>query len=106
MSEQETLPWDDEDTIDSLRAKLTASQAEVKRLHSMLDRWREEHTRMPAGKDKELFDVSAEIRMETEKAWQIDDGTKLEWVPKSQVQNNEDGTFTMPMWLAKTKGFV
>lgn len=28
------------------------------------------------------------------------------WVPKSQVENNEDGTFTMPEWLALDKGFI
>ena len=29
------------------------------------------------------------------------------WVPKSQVEkNNEDGTFTMPEWLAIEKGFI
>jgi hypothetical protein len=34
------------------------------------------------------------------------DGAKTEWVPKSYVENNEDGTFTMPVWLAKEKGFI
>lgn len=28
------------------------------------------------------------------------------WLPKSQVQDNMDGTFTMPEWLAKDKGFI
>jgi hypothetical protein len=27
-------------------------------------------------------------------------------VPKSQVEQNDDGTFTMPEWLAKDKGFI
>jgi hypothetical protein len=55
---------------------------------------------------KELFDLAAEIRGETDHAWRLFDGTKTEWVPKSQVENNGDGTFTMPMWLAEDKGFV
>lgn len=54
----------------------------------------------------ELFDVAAEIQAESEKAWRLFDGSKNEWVPKSQVENNGDGTFTMPLWLAKEKGFV
>jgi hypothetical protein len=56
--------------------------------------------------DKELFDVAAEVRGETEKAFRLYDGKRTEWVPKSQVEDNNDGTFTMPMWLAKDKGFV
>lgn len=54
----------------------------------------------------ELFDLAAEIKGETEKAYRLHDGTKTEWVPKSQVENNNDGTFTMPLWLAQEKGFV
>jgi hypothetical protein len=54
----------------------------------------------------ELFDLAAEIKGETEKALRLFDGAKTEWVPKSYVENNEDGTFTMPMWLAKEKGFI
>lgn len=55
---------------------------------------------------KELFDVAAEIKGETEKAWKLFDGKVTDWVPKSQVEDNKDGTFTMPIWLAKEKGFV
>ena len=54
----------------------------------------------------ELFDLAAKIVGETDKAWRINDGTKVEWVPKSQVEDNGDGTFTMPEWLAKEKGFI
>lgn len=56
--------------------------------------------------DNELFDLAAEIKGETEKAWRLSDGTRTEWVPKSQVENNSDGTFTMPVWLAMEKGFM
>ena len=54
----------------------------------------------------ELIDITAQVRGETEKAFKLFDGTKTEWVPKSQVEKNSDGTFTMPEWLAKDKGFI
>ena len=55
---------------------------------------------------RELIDITAQVRGETERAYRIFDGTKTEWVPKSQVEKNDDGTFTMPEWLAKDKGFI
>lgn len=30
----------------------------------------------------------------------------LTWIPKSMVENNKDGTYTMPEWLALDKGFI
>lgn len=56
--------------------------------------------------EPELTDIAAELLHETEKAYRIYDGDKTEWVPKSQVEKNDDGTFTMPTWLAKEKGFI
>lgn len=53
-----------------------------------------------------LFDLEAEIQGETPKAWRLYDGKITAWVPKSQAQDNKDGTFTMPEWLAIDKGFV
>lgn len=53
-----------------------------------------------------LTDIAAEIKGETDKAYRLFDGAKTEWVPKSQVENNADGTFTMPEWLAQEKGFI
>ncbi len=55
---------------------------------------------------KRLFDLAAEKRGETEKAIRLFDGTKTEWVPKQFVEDNGDGTFTMPEWLAMDKGFI
>jgi RNase P/RNase MRP subunit p29 len=55
---------------------------------------------------RQLVDISGEVRGETERALHLYDGTKTEWVPKSQVEDNGDGTFTMPEWLAKEKGFI
>ena len=54
----------------------------------------------------ELCDVTAEIKRETSLAWQLFDGKTTEWVPKSAVEDNGDGTFTMPVWLAMDKGFI
>jgi hypothetical protein len=54
----------------------------------------------------DLIDIAAEIKGETDKAWRLFDGDRTEWVPKSQVEDNGDGTFAMPEWLAVDKGFV
>lgn len=65
-----------------------------------------------------LIDIAAELRHETDSAYLLWDGreevkkgdTKSSelriWVPKSQVEDNGDGTFTMPEWLALEKGFI
>ena len=57
-------------------------------------------------KEEELFDLAARLEHETEKAYLLHDGTKKAWVPKSKVEDNGDGTYTMPLWLATDKGFV
>lgn len=56
--------------------------------------------------ERELFDIAATVLAETEKAWKIFDGKEEAWIPKSQAERNDDGTFTMPIWLAKEKGFI
>lgn len=56
--------------------------------------------------ESDLLDISAEIKGETDKAWRLYDGSVTEWVPKSQVEDNGDGTFAMPEWLALDKGFI
>lgn len=56
--------------------------------------------------DPKLIDIAAEIRGETEKAYRLYDGTRTEWVPKQFVEDNGDGTFTMPEFLAMEKGFI
>ena len=56
--------------------------------------------------DGTLIEIAATVRHETEKAWLLDDGTRTAWVPKSQVEDNQDGTFTMPEWLAAQKQFI
>ncbi len=59
-----------------------------------------------ADRKERLTDIAAEIKGETEKAFRLFDGAKTEWIPKSQCEDNGDGTFTMPEWLAKDKGFI
>lgn len=61
-----------------------------------------------------LVDVVAEKRMEKGGGIALFQGNMNEetgreewvWVPKSQVEDNGDGTFTMPEWLAKDKGLI
>lgn len=53
-----------------------------------------------------LIDIAAEEKGETDKAFRLYDGSVTEWVPKSQVEKNGDGTYTMPEWLAQDKGFI
>ena len=54
----------------------------------------------------DLIEIAGDLRRETEKAFLIFDGDKEVWLPKSQVENNDDGTFTMPEWLAMDKGLI
>jgi hypothetical protein len=53
-----------------------------------------------------VTDIEAELLHETPGAYRIFDGKTTVWVPKSQVEANNDGTFTMPRWLAIEKGLV
>lgn len=63
-----------------------------------------------------LVDIACEIRLRTEKAIGVADGTmekykgrereKIFWLPKSLIEENDDGTVTMPERLAKGKGLI
>jgi hypothetical protein len=53
-----------------------------------------------------VVDIEAEVRVQTDRAVLLWDGKTEDWVPKSQVEVNGDGTVTMPEWLAVEKGFV
>lgn len=67
---------------------------------------------------EKLVDIVAICRHETDNAFLLIDGrTEIKkgdtvyseikvWVPKSQVEDNKDGSFTMPEWLALEKGFI
>ena len=54
----------------------------------------------------DIVDISGEKRGETEKAIKWFDGKTTQWVPKSQIEDNGDGTIAMPEWLARDKGFI
>lgn len=54
----------------------------------------------------ELVDIAAQVSCETDKGLRLHDGNKTEWLPKQYVEDNGDGTFTMPVWLAKERGFI
>ena len=66
---------------------------------------------MTAGRS-DLIDIAAELRRTTEhpdgtpKAYLLFDGDREAWVPAAHVEDNGDGTFTMPEWLAADKKFV
>lgn len=53
-----------------------------------------------------LVEIAAEIRVETPKAYLLFDGVREAWVPKSLVEDNGDGTFTMPERLAQEKELI
>lgn len=55
---------------------------------------------------KKLADIECEIIATTEKAIRIDDGKEKHWLPKSLVEDNRDGTITLPEWLAKERGLI
>ena len=63
-------------------------------------------------KTQELVDIDADIVVETKDAYCLSveedtfDAPEGIWLPKSQVENNGDGTFTMPRWLAEKKDLV
>lgn len=54
----------------------------------------------------DLIDIAADLRHETDRAILIFDGAREAWLPKSLVERNDDGTFTMPEWLALDKGLI
>ena len=57
-------------------------------------------------KTDKLVDIDAVLRIERDLALLIWTGESAVWVPKSLVENNGDGTFTMPEWLAIEKELV
>lgn len=56
--------------------------------------------------DHDMIEIAAVARGESGKAIKLFDGNRTEWVPTSQIKDNGDGTFSMPIWLAKDKGFI
>lgn len=67
---------------------------------------RERYVAEDEARRSDLVDIAAEIRGETDKALRLYDGERTEWVPKRFVETNGDGTFAMPEWLARERGFI
>jgi hypothetical protein len=56
--------------------------------------------------DPKLFDFAAVLKHETDNSLFVNDGDKDFWLPKKLTEDNGDGTFTIPEWLAVEKGIV
>lgn len=61
---------------------------------------------MPTAGRSNLIDIAAELRHETDAALLLFDGVKEAWIPKRLVEDNGDGTYAMPEWLAQDKGLI
>jgi hypothetical protein len=69
-----------------------------------------------ADRSDKLVDVECVVRLRREKSIGVADGTmegkgrheqeKIFWLPLSLVQENDDGTVTMPEWIALEKGLI
>lgn len=62
---------------------------------------------------RDPVEICLEIEWETDHGYLVTDGTtKPDWIPKSQVELDEDGgpgdtvNFFMPEWLAIKKNFI
>lgn len=58
-----------------------------------------------------LCDITGRIEFETDKAIRFNDGTRVVWLPKSQVEVPEHNQgdvveITLPEWLAKEKELI
>jgi hypothetical protein len=53
-----------------------------------------------------VVDITAKLKHETAAAYLVNDGNRDAWLPKSMTENNGDGTFTIPEWLAIDKELV
>ncbi len=60
---------------------------------------------MPTVESK-MIEIAAEEEHDTPDALLLNDGSKKAWVPRRLVTDNDDGTYTMPEWLARNKGFI
>ena len=57
--------------------------------------------------ETEFVDVSLALLFQTDKAFLVTpDGWRKIWLPKSQVEENPDGTFKIPMWIAADKELI
>ena len=58
------------------------------------------------------IEICLEIKAETTKSYLFSDGVFEEWIPKSQIELDQDGGIgdtvivTMPEWIAEDRGFI
>lgn len=50
--------------------------------------------------------IPLDLIRSTDEAYLVSDGTKEVWLPKSQADDNEDGTFDVEEWIAIEKGLI
>lgn len=88
------------------RARRNGGSLRARRIYDVRnqDLVRAEHA-MTAGRSN-LVDITAKLVHQTDGAFLINDGKRKAWVPKSAVEDNGDGTFTMPESLAIEKDLV
>lgn len=60
----------------------------------------------PVRGSSELVEISGNEQRRTGKALCWFDGTREAWIPISQITENDDGTISIPEWLAKRAGFI
>lgn len=53
-----------------------------------------------------LYEFTAELRHQTDKAYLVSYLDKEFWLPKAQTEYDGDITFIVPEWLAVEKGIV
>lgn len=53
-----------------------------------------------------LVDIEAEKRAETPAAVLLYDGKTTAWIPKQHIEDNGDGSWTLPRWVARDKGLI
>lgn len=57
--------------------------------------------------ESNLFDFAGELVHETDLAFLVNTGGKKPvWLPKELAEKHEDGTFTIPEWLAIEKEII
>ncbi len=54
----------------------------------------------------DIIDIAGYVRHETDAAILLFDGEREVWLPKSKIEDNGDGTWGMPEWLAMEKELI
>lgn len=73
--------------------------------HKLDVRWRRRHRDANLWGDRsesKMVDITCEITLDhpEDDAIYVNDGTRSVWLPRSKITINDNGTITMPRWLA------